>query len=58
MSFGLDTDPSLIHGGELDTLNKFGGRVIAIFEKWKVNGTWKIEKEMCICVYLHSNELK
>lgn len=40
-------DPSLIHGDELSTLSKFGGR--------KVKSQWNVEEAniegMCICVY-------
>ena len=56
MSFGLNTDPSLIHGGELGTLDKFGGRVIAISGKWKVNGTWKLKKKcVSVSIYIRTN---
>lgn len=53
MSFGLNTDPSLIHGGELGTLNKFGGcnKRYPGSGKLMERGNWKRNVYLCLFTF-------
>lgn len=57
MSFGLNTDPSLIHGGELGTLNKFGGCNKRYPGSGKLMERGKLKKKcVSVSIYIRTNQ--